>query len=93
MLRYFMELIYYSNTTYSELAGKGNHLVVLRAQMQRRSRQILSRLIFVCAYAGFLYSQTMVQDYFQCRFTPTIFVVIIQENLRVPLYSILKQTI
>lgn len=37
------------NNTYSELAGKWNHLAVLRAQMQRRSRQILSRLIFVCA--------------------------------------------
>jgi len=60
-----LRLIYYSNNTYSELAGKWHHLAVLRAQMQRRSRQILSRLIFVCAYAGFLYSQTMVQDYFQ----------------------------
>ena len=66
MLRYLLGLIYYSNNTYSELAGKWNHLAVLRAQMQRRSRQILSRLIFVCAYAaGFLYSQTMVHDYFQ----------------------------
>ena len=74
ILRYLLGLIYYSNNTYSELAGKWNHLVVLRAQMQRRSRQILSRLIFVCAYAGFLYSQTMVQDYFQ-------------NLLKVPFYS------
>ena len=69
MLRYLLAVNLLQHNTYLELAGKvagkWNHLAVLRAQMQRRSRQILSRLIFVCAYAGFLYSQTMVQDYFQ----------------------------
>ena len=74
MLRYLLGLIYYSNNAYSELAGKWNHLAILRAQMQRHSKQILSRLIFVCAYAGFLYSQTMEQDYFQ-------------NLLKVPFYS------
>ena len=53
MLRYFLGLIYYSNTIFGNISGK-NKVISLLALCNGAKARIFSRLIFACAHAGYL---------------------------------------